>query len=559
MPDIGTVAPVTTLYGVTAPLEYLGPMAWGQGYRIPNTDRTIIIGREDNGVMQEVLGYEEDGSPYTGNFDPTGLGSEWEPFRRGQQKWTDDTAWMRKDSDWLVDDFIPWVATAAGAYNGLNAFANTAVGQSVAEYAGGEAISGAGGSTAAGNMGGDTFGNTFGDASDFFGTGLEDAAITGGGTVSQSLYDQALAYIAANPGTSISTALKLVGMAGAGAAGAAMVGGNENVGGGGGTGGDMPGEAITNLTINNSMTPEELALIKEQVEILREQRETLREQLRQQDLLQGTLFDEMGFNLTRDANGKITGITKKAPTEEQLRQQQITKRFEDLSLAELERMNESAVAQKPIDALIRERTLKGLKGELDVDPNLTRSLEAEEAGLRDRLMKQLGPGFETSTPGIQALDEFSRSKTGLITSAQRGELTLAQQLEGAREGGMLSRSGAFMPAVDLNSRLGQMNFGNVMQMNANPLATAAGFGGNAGGFNGPLSAMAGGKDIAAGLFNSSANRDSAERVAALSRDATSRAGMWSGLGQFGGMAAFAPIFGAGKPSLFGRAFDAIFS
>jgi endosialidase-like protein len=251
---------------------------------------------------------------------------------------------------------------------------------------------------------------------------------------------------------------------------------------------------------------EERALTAEQTALIREQRDLLRNQLEAQNMLSPLILDQLGIEkvfsdvanprlaqidseisklqsqlssispgpmgsglrnqiqqkldaLTTERSNaaatiqKQTGFAKRPPTAEELQQEQIQKRFQDLTLAELESQAAGAPQRSEIENLTRERTLKALKGELEVDPTLTHELEVQEQNLRSNLMKQLGPGYETSTPGIQALAEFNRRKGELIYGANRGEITLGEQLAGAREAAGYQRSSGFMPQTELRDRL----------------------------------------------------------------------------------------------------------
>jgi hypothetical protein len=74
-----------------------------------------------------------------------------------------------------------------------------------------------------------------------------------------------------------------------------------------------------------------------------------------------------------------------------------------------------------------DRYKKALAGELPVDPGLERSLTEQESTLRANLQRQLGPGWENSTPGQQALAEYKKRAEELRYSAARGEITAGEQ------------------------------------------------------------------------------------------------------------------------------------
>lgn len=88
----------------------------------------------------------------------------------------------------------------------------------------------------------------------------------------------------------------------------------------------------------------------------------------------------------------------------------------------------SATRQKELTDVLMGRYEKAAKGELPVSPGLERSLGEEEQQLKETLRRNLGPGYETSEPGIRALREFSQRRQELREGARTGELTRAEQL-----------------------------------------------------------------------------------------------------------------------------------
>jgi hypothetical protein len=153
-------------------------------------------------------------------------------------------------------------------------------------------------------------------------------------------------------------------------------------------------------------TAEERALQKAQADLLNEQRDIVRAQREQQKVLLPFLADQEGYDITLDDDGNIKTIGKRYNRAEDLRNQ--------------------------LDEGLAERSLKALKGELDVDPALEDALKEQETNLRERLKHQFGAGYETSTPGVDALGEFGKNAEMLRAGARRGELTLSEQLGIAR-------------------------------------------------------------------------------------------------------------------------------
>ncbi len=190
-------------------------------------------------------------------------------------------------------------------------------------------------------------------------------------------------------------------------------------------------------------TAQETALTVEQTNLLRDQRDILTEQVRVQNLLQPFLFEGSGVTPRTDASGKIIGFDPVADPNEVLREE--------------------------IETGFLERTQAALKGELPVNPALLKDLDEQEEEVNARLFKDLGPGFKTSTPGIETLSEFATFRENLLESARRGDLTLAEQLGIAREGSNERRIDdtiARLLGINQATLPGATGFGNV----------AAGFG-----------------------------------------------------------------------------------
>lgn len=160
--------------------------------------------------------------------------------------------------------------------------------------------------------------------------------------------------------------------------------------------GDVPGPSA-----------EERELTSTQTEILREQLSIARENKGLQNLLANLYLSTAGFNVTRDEDGNITDIS---PGEGFERGQDIQKLFE-------------------------QRTLAALKGDLPLNPALERSLGQQRDTRIEALRKQLGPGFETSTPGIESLRSLDESQEAVREGARRGDLTLGEQLSLSSQGG----------------------------------------------------------------------------------------------------------------------------
>lgn len=171
---------------------------------------------------------------------------------------------------------------------------------------------------------------------------------------------------------------------------------------------------------------EELSLQRAQSELLQQQRDLLAGQVERTQALEPILYEQMGLQPVYE-NGRIVRFDRVQTTE---------------------RAQEEEIA-----GLFRERTLKALKGELEIDPGLVRQLGVEEGNLRDTLRKQLGPGYETSTPGMEALANFAQRKTETLNAAARGDMSLSQQLGIQRE-----QATAGGTSASLNELISAANF-----------------------------------------------------------------------------------------------------
>lgn len=220
---------------------------------------------------------------------------------------------------------------------------------------------------------------------------------------------------------------------------------------------------------------EERALQAQQTEALKQQNAILQKQYQEQRLIAPYLYKQAGLTPITDDAGNITGFTQQAePAEDE-----ITKN------------------QKQITLLDQQRSLAALRGELPVDPALTRSLDEQEKTLHNTLRGQLGTDYLTSSAGIEALDRFTQSKNNLLDASRRGDLSLAQAL------GIQSQQASEQTQAQLMGRLS----GAVQS----PLTTAQAFGQNAQGFGGAAGIYGNQSALAAQVASSNAQLRSANR------------------------------------------------
>lgn len=271
-------------------------------------------------------------------------------------------------------------------------------------------------------------------------------------------------------------------------------------------------------------TEEENNLRFEQTNLLKQQREILMQQQRQQTALMPVFAKQLGLDLIYDKKGNITGAKQTADslkltnlqkqvqekTLDQLLHPEKDPRYaQQLKLLDLQmksyedQLNGPLAKQnKQIQSLANERTLKALRGELEIDPAVERDIKQQEATLRDRLSNQLGSGYETSSAGIEALQKFNEGANILRSQARKGELTLADQLSMSRQGAdlalgqsVMGAATARLPGVDPLSSggfafgIGQgemQNQASLRQVLASPLGIAGGYGQVASGYQMPI-------------------------------------------------------------------------
>lgn len=266
-------------------------------------------------------------------------------------------------------------------------------------------------------------------------------------------------------------------------------GGLGFLGGGGGGGG-------------TGLSREERTLLAEQTELLREARVLATEQSELFDQLQPFLFQSLGLVRSEEAGRpnpefrRLSELLKETPAsvqikkriqsgregdfstrrfnvlnpeflriQEELRNTPDTlqgslildpqlQRLRDVFLTGTEQQFTNFFGQleqltptlNEIEGRLAERQLASVRGELPVNPALLGDLGQREADLRESLRRQFGPGFETSTGGIQALSDFEQTRTEQLELARRGDLAqttgLSAVASGARQGSLQSVLGA---------------------------------------------------------------------------------------------------------------------
>lgn len=102
---------------------------------------------------------------------------------------------------------------------------------------------------------------------------------------------------------------------------------------------------------------------------------------------------------------------------------------------------ESEQLSKQVETEANKRTLAAIKGELPVSPALEKELSGQEAETKAALLEQLGPGYETGTPGIEALARERQRQSSIREAVRFGELSSLNAIGQARAGQRYGKSG----------------------------------------------------------------------------------------------------------------------
>lgn len=189
--------------------------------------------------------------------------------------------------------------------------------------------------------------------------------------------------------------------------------------------------------------------------------------------------------------------------------------------AHQDRMKELQAQQDQITGLMQERTLKALRGELPVDPALERQLSEGRLTLGATLRSNLGSGYETSTPGIQALADYDKRAEELRMASRKDELYNTNQLQ--------------LAGQQFGTQIDQMRLGNVVGLQNQPYQGAGALASTSQMLNAPLSAYM--QDRNAQLQAASQNAQSANAATASRNQA-----IGAGAGAIASIGAAAIIF-----------------
>lgn len=302
-----------------------------------------------------------------------------------------------------------------------------------------------------------------------------------------------------------------------------------------------------------------LELVDQQIDILKQQQDIFNKSYEQSQLLQPLLLEQAGIIAQYDDEGNITGYklapATESPEDIQAREEQALIRklsieglrgqlsqqenINKLTAEQYSQLQANAPLRAQTEAATLERTLAALEGRLPVDPTLMDELTLEEEKLNERYLRQLGPGYESSSPYTEAKDRFLRTKEAILNSARRGEITSLGQLGyGMGESNIRAAYGA--PQTGLEGYAARQSaidslFGRTNAVASSALPYGSAYGSAVAGLNSPLSHLEFDKQMA---------------FQAYQAQEASKAQIWSGifggLGQIGGMYLGSKWFGSGK-------------
>jgi hypothetical protein len=114
-----------------------------------------------------------------------------------------------------------------------------------------------------------------------------------------------------------------------------------------------------------------------------------------------------------------------------------------------------------IQAGVANQALGSLAGDPNFDPFLTQQFNTQEQQLREQLRRNLGPDYENSSPGIEALARFNQGKTTALGSAQFNRLG---DLVGMQQGGLQNLANQGLNFGQFGASAQQQQFGQGAQL-----------------------------------------------------------------------------------------------
>lgn len=229
--------------------------------------------------------------------------------------------------------------------------------------------------------------------------------------------------------------------------------------------------------LDTGPTGQQSDITNSQVGSLDAQRQQILKQLGDLNLLTPGLMTALGVE--KGQNGDFiqtadTGIQPAVTAGSNLSAQQ----FGDLFAADPE--------QQQINSLLRKRQIAALNGNAPTDPTLERNLQLQENDLRSKLQAQLGPGYETTSAGAQALADFKTSANEQRFNANQTMLTNAASINAGNYTTGLNAGISGLQPASLAANLRHTQFGDIFAASNLPNQTNALLGTNAAGYTAPF-------------------------------------------------------------------------
>jgi hypothetical protein len=151
---------------------------------------------------------------------------------------------------------------------------------------------------------------------------------------------------------------------------------------------------------------------------------------------------EINQQLEKTGKQKIKGADRKALMAERLslrdlknRRPELERRLGELKAAPKQYTNlrkkaptAEEQANQGIQDQLTERIKTALSGDLG-SPALQKELKRQEDQLREQLQRDLGNGYELSSPGIRALSDFNERRAAVVDNANRADIEQLRQLQ----------------------------------------------------------------------------------------------------------------------------------
>ena len=284
--------------------------------------------------------------------------------------------------------------------------------------------------------------------------------------------------------------------------------------------------AVERQKLADEQLAQSLQLSIQQVEMAREQLEILKSELPSQQAL-------------RAAQTKLTQLGVDISTQQLEAIQKDEEQFGEL--------------RREITGTSLERELAALKGELPVSAAILGDFDDAKTQLQDAFRLQLGSGYETSTPFIEANAEFEANKAEVLDSVRRGEITNFGALNAARAGqsqqsfaqamGIGEASNPFFGGATVNTGIPGQQTASAGNIPGQTFGAAGNFGSIAQGFNAPISG-----------FQNQRSLEHQSNLASFQADQNASSGLGQLFGTVAGSFIGGPAFGAG-----GAGFGALFS